>query len=96
MTGTSGTVTLATTTGGQYARILGVGGYRPSRVVTNAEVIETIESSDEWIRQRSGIQTRHMAAEDETVVDLSVAAAEKALANSGVTADMIGCVIDQG
>jgi 3-oxoacyl-[acyl-carrier-protein] synthase-3 len=61
--------------------------------VTNAEVIQTIESTDEWIRERSGIQTRHAAADDETVMDMSVVAAEKALANSGVTADMIGCVI---
>jgi 3-oxoacyl-[acyl-carrier-protein] synthase-3 len=86
-------VQLATTTGGPYARILGVGGYRPARVVTNDEVIETIESSDEWIRDRSGIATRYMAAEDETVIDMAVVAAEKALANSGITADMIGCVI---
>jgi 3-oxoacyl-[acyl-carrier-protein] synthase-3 len=86
-------VQLATTSGGPYARILGVGGYRPAHVVTNAEIVETIESTDEWIRERSGIVTRHAAAEDESVVDMSVVAAEKALANSGVTADMIGCVI---
>jgi 3-oxoacyl-[acyl-carrier-protein] synthase-3 len=84
---------LSETPGGTHARILGVGGYRPSRVVTNAEVIERIESSDEWIRERSGIVTRHAAARDETVVDMSVVAAEKALANAGVTADQLGCVI---
>ena len=52
-----------------------------------------IDSSDEWIRERSGIVTRHAAAADETVVDMAVAAAEKALANAGITADQIGCVI---
>jgi 3-oxoacyl-[acyl-carrier-protein] synthase-3 len=79
--------------GHPYARIMGVGGYRPARVVTNAEVIETIESSDEWIRERSGIVTRHAAADDESVADMAVVAAEKALANAGVTADQLGCVI---
>ena len=44
-------------TGAEHARILGVGGYRPSRVVTNAEICERIDSSDEWIRERSGIET---------------------------------------
>src|SRR5262249_58411014 len=69
------------------------GGYRPARVVTNEDVIENIDSSDEWIRERSGIVTRHAAAADETVIDMSATAAEKALANAGVTADQLGCVI---
>ena len=50
----------------QHARILGVGGYRPERVVTNSEIVERIDSSDEWIRERSGIITRRCAADDET------------------------------
>jgi len=78
---------------GTYARILGVGGYRPARVITNEEVITRIDSSDEWIRERSGIVTRHGAAADETVVDMSAVAAEKALANAGVTADQLGVVV---
>ena len=49
-------------TGSPATAILGVGGYRPARVVTNAEVIELIDSSDEWIRERSGIVSRHRAA----------------------------------
>jgi 3-oxoacyl-[acyl-carrier-protein] synthase-3 len=86
--------TLTTTKAGTtHARILGVGGYRPARVVTNEDVIENIDSSDEWIRERSGIVTRHAAAADETVIDMSATAAEKALANAGVTADQLGCVI---
>jgi len=86
--------TLTTTKAGTtHARILGVGGYRPARVVTNEDVVANIDSSDEWIRERSGIVTRHAAAHDETVVDMSTTAAEKALAMAGVTADQLGCVI---
>jgi 3-oxoacyl-[acyl-carrier-protein] synthase III len=86
--------TLTTTKAGTtHARILGVGGYRPARVVTNEDVIQNIDSSDEWIRERSGIVTRHAAAADETVIDMSATAAEKALANAGVTADQLECVI---
>ena len=60
---------IAPTIGAPYARILAVGGYRPERVVTNAEICERIDSSDEWIRERSGIIERRWAAADETVVD---------------------------
>ena len=84
---------IRTTTGATNAAILGVGAYRPARVVTNAEIIERIDSSDEWIRERSGIVTRHFAAPDETVVDMAAAAAGKALANSGVSPERIGAVI---
>ncbi len=76
-----------------YARILGVGGYRPSRIVTNDEIIQNIDSSDEWIRTRSGIVSRRWATEDETVLTMSVAAAGKALAQSGVDASQVGAVI---
>jgi 3-oxoacyl-[acyl-carrier-protein] synthase-3 len=81
------------TNGAPHARILGVGGYRPARVVTNAEICERIDSSDEWIRERSGIQTRHFAADDETVVDMAAAAAGKAIANAGIEPERIGAVI---
>jgi len=79
--------------GAPFARILGVGGYRPSRVVTNEEIIEKIDSTDQWIRERSGIATRHHAGPDETVVEMATDAAEKALANAGVTADQLGCIV---
>jgi 3-oxoacyl-[acyl-carrier-protein] synthase III len=77
----------------RHSRLLGVGAYRPPRVVTNEEICTLIDSSDEWIRERSGIVTRRWAAEDESVVDMSVAAAGKALANSGIAADQIGLVL---
>ena len=79
--------------GAPYARILAVAGYRPERVVTNAEICERIDSSDEWIRERSGIIERRWAAPDETVVDMATTAAATALADCGVAADQLGMVL---
>ena len=61
---------ITTSVGAQHARILGVGGNRPARIVTNEEICERIDSTDEWIRERSGIITRRFAAPDESVVDM--------------------------
>jgi 3-oxoacyl-[acyl-carrier-protein] synthase-3 len=77
----------------RFGRILGVGAYRPARVITNEEVCTWIDSTDEWIRERSGIATRRWAAQDESVVDMSVAAAEKALAHAGIDATQITTII---
>ncbi|MBV2353792.1 ketoacyl-ACP synthase III [Streptomyces sp. J2-1] len=79
--------------GAPYARILGVGGYRPTRVVPNEVILEHIESSDEWIRSRSGIETRHWAGPEETVAAMSVEAAGKAIADAGIDAEQIGAVV---
>ena len=79
--------------GAPFARMLGIGSYSPARVVTNAELCERIDSTDEWIRERSGITERRFAAQDETVADMAVAAASKALASAGITADQVDCVI---
>jgi 3-oxoacyl-[acyl-carrier-protein] synthase III len=79
--------------GAEFARILSVGAYRPSRVVTNAEICERIDSSDEWIRERSGIESRRWAAPDESVIDMSVAAAGKAIAQAGIRPEQIGAVL---
>jgi 3-oxoacyl-[acyl-carrier-protein] synthase III len=79
--------------GAPHARIMGVGGYRPVRVVPNDVILETIDSSDEWIRSRSGIATRHWASPEETVTAMSVAASGKALADAGVSPEQIGAVI---
>jgi 3-oxoacyl-[acyl-carrier-protein] synthase III len=79
--------------GAPYARIMGVGGYRPTRVVPNEVILETIDSSDEWIRSRSGIATRHWASPEETVSAMSVEAAGKAIADSGISPQQIGGVI---
>jgi 3-oxoacyl-[acyl-carrier-protein] synthase-3 len=79
--------------GSAGARILAFGGYQPARVVTNAELAATVDTSDEWIRSRVGIASRRIAARDETVADMAVAAGGKALAGSGLTPDDIDLVI---
>ncbi|MFD3918000.1 ketoacyl-ACP synthase III [Streptomyces sp. NPDC058595] len=79
--------------GASYARIMGVGGYRPTRVVPNEVILETIDSSDEWIRSRSGIATRHWASDEETVAMMSIEASGKAIADAGITPEQIGGVI---
>jgi 3-oxoacyl-[acyl-carrier-protein] synthase-3 len=79
--------------GAAHAAILGIGTYRPSRVIPNAEVVDAIDSSDEWIQQRSGIKQRRWATPEETVQLMSVAAARTALERSGIDARQIDCVI---
>jgi 3-oxoacyl-[acyl-carrier-protein] synthase-3 len=86
-------VKLNPTVGAAHARILGVGGYRPSRIVTNEEICERIDSSDEWIRERSGIESRRWAAPEESVVDMCLAAAGKAIAQAGIRPEQVGAVI---
>ncbi len=65
----------------------GIGHYLPDRVVPNSEFEDTLETSDEWIRSRSGIERRHFAAEGETTSQMAVKAAEKALAMAGPSED---------
>src|SRR5579872_5942329 len=84
---------LSTVEGARHARIAGVGGYRPEQVITNEEVCTWIDSSDQWIRERSGIVTRRFAAEDETVVDMAAAAAGPALEMAGVQPEQIDGVV---
>jgi 3-oxoacyl-[acyl-carrier-protein] synthase III len=84
---------LDNSTGSQHAAILGIGGYRPSRVIPNSEVIAAIDSSDEWIQQRSGIRQRRWATPEETVQVMSVASARKAIDQAGISAEQIDCVI---
>lgn len=74
-------------------RILGLGAYRPERVVTNHDLAKIVDTSDEWIRTRVGIESRRYAASDETVVQMATAAGEKALAAAGLTGADIDLVI---
>ncbi|WP_446685562.1 thiolase family protein, partial [Nocardioides stalactiti] len=85
--------TLNVETGAAYAGILGVGAYRPARVVPNAEIVDAIDSSDEWIQQRSGIKTRRFADDSETVVAMSVSASRDALEAAGIDPRQVDCVI---
>jgi 3-oxoacyl-[acyl-carrier-protein] synthase-3 len=75
------------------AVVRGVGHYLPERVVPNTEFELTLETSDEWIRARTGIEQRHFAAKDETTSDLALRAAEAALADAELGADDIDAVI---
>ena len=73
--------------------VLGCGSYLPSRDVTNAELAQTVDTSDEWIVQRTGIRERHVAAEGEYTSHLAINAARAALANAGVDAQSIDLVL---
>jgi len=84
---------IATASPVTHAALLGLGVYRPRRVVPNSEIVDRIDSSDEWIRTRSGIAARGWAEPDETVVAMSVAAARDALAAAGLVAEQIDAVV---
>jgi len=87
------TATLRPSTGSRESKLLGIGTYRPSRVVPNSELVEAIDSSDEWIQQRSGIKERRFAGPGESIQMMSVAASRKALERAGIEAAQIDCVI---
>jgi 3-oxoacyl-[acyl-carrier-protein] synthase-3 len=72
---------------------IAVGSYVPDRVVTNDELTRYMETSDEWIRQRTGIQERRWAEEKQSTTDLAVPAAEKALARAGLSAQQLDAII---
>jgi 3-oxoacyl-[acyl-carrier-protein] synthase-3 len=67
------------------SRVIGCGAYLPERIVTNAELARRLDTSDEWIVQRTGIRQRHVAAPGELTSDLAVQAAERALATAGLS-----------
>jgi 3-oxoacyl-[acyl-carrier-protein] synthase-3 len=75
------------------AVVTGVGHYLPDRIVPNSEFEKTLDTTDEWIRSRSGIERRHFAAEGQTTSDLAIRAAQAALENAGVSADQIEGII---
>ena len=70
---------------GSESSILSVGVYRPDRLVPNSEIVDAIDSSDEWIIQRTGIESRRFAGADESVVDMAIGAAEQALSRAKLT-----------
>ncbi len=87
------TGSIATVQGAEHTAVLGMGSYRPRTVVPNSVILEQIDSSDEWIRTRSGIRERRWAEPDETVLMMSVEAAKEALRDSGIDPAQIGCVV---
>ena len=74
-------------------KIKGTGQCLPQRVVTNEDLARIVETNDEWITTRTGIQRRHHISGEETITGLSAAAARQALENAGITADQIGACI---
>jgi 3-oxoacyl-[acyl-carrier-protein] synthase III len=76
-----------------HTRIYALGAARGNQVVTNDQIAGPIDSSDEWIRQRTGVATRTRAAEDQSMMDLAVEASKEAIAKSGVDPSEIGAVI---
>lgn len=80
-------------TGSPYAAVLGLGTERGKRVVPNAELVDAIDSSDEWIQQRSGIKERRWVGPDETLESMSLAACRKALDSAGIDPAQIDAII---
>src|SRR5207237_3850630 len=73
--------------------VLGCGSYLPSRVLSNAELSRMVDTSDDWIAQRTGIRERRIAANGETKSDMAVAAARAALAAAAVDAQSIDLIV---
>ena len=76
-----------------FSRIVGTGRYLPERIMTNADLEKIVDTTDEWIRTRTGVERRHVVAPDQTTSDMCVEAAKKAMDAAGVTAQDIDLVI---
>ena len=75
------------------SRLVGYGSYLPERVMTNQDFEKIMDTSDEWIVQRTGMKVRHFAAENETVADMATVAAKRALENANLTIDDIDMIV---
>jgi 3-oxoacyl-[acyl-carrier-protein] synthase-3 len=75
------------------SRIAGTGRYLPERIMTNADLEKIVDTSDEWIRTRTGVERRHVCADDETTSQMCIAAAKVAMEDAGVVASEIDLVI---
>ena len=76
-----------------YARIAGIGSYLPETVVSNHDLEKTLDTSDEWIRERTGIKRRHIAADEDTVSSMGLEAAQLAMEMAGIDADDIDLIV---
>jgi 3-oxoacyl-[acyl-carrier-protein] synthase-3 len=76
-----------------FARIIGTGGYLPSNVVTNHDLEKLVDTSDQWIRERTGIEQRHIAVDGETTVDLAEQASRNAIEAAGIDPSEIDLII---
>ncbi|MBF6175474.1 beta-ketoacyl-ACP synthase 3 [Nocardia blacklockiae] len=86
-------VSIAVNKGRENVAMLGIGAYRPRRIVSNAEVCEVLDSTPEWIFERTGIRNRRWISGDETLQSMAAAAGERAVVNSGVDRSRIGALI---
>ena len=75
------------------SQVVGCGGYLPERIVTNDELAERLDTSDAWIRQRTGIGERHIAAEGELTSDLACHAAQRALQRAGMSGNDLDLIV---
>jgi 3-oxoacyl-[acyl-carrier-protein] synthase-3 len=76
-----------------YARIIGTGSYLPENVMTNSDLEKIVDTTDQWIRERTGIEQRHIAVESQTTVDLAEAASRLAIESAGISAQDIDLII---
>lgn len=86
-------MTLVNTPALRGSRILGFGHHQPERILTNDELSTMVDTNDEWIRTRTGIQTRHIIGPDDTVTSMAIEAGRNALADAGVAPSAVGLVI---
>ena len=76
-----------------YSRIVSTGSYLPERIMTNAELESMVDTSDEWIRERTGIHQRHIVADDESTCDLAERAARAALTEADVDPSTLDLIV---
>ncbi len=76
-----------------YARIIGTGGYLPENIMTNSDLEKIVDTTDQWIQERTGIEQRHIAVEGQTTVDLAEAASRLAIESAGISAQDIDLII---
>ena len=75
------------------SKILGTGSYLPEKILTNADIVQKVETTEEWIFDRTGIKTRHVAADDQNTTDLAKIAAERAIEAANIDKSKIDCVL---
>ncbi|MDP2878422.1 MAG: 3-oxoacyl-ACP synthase, partial [Sulfuricella sp.] len=76
-----------------YSRIIGTGGYLPEKILTNHDLAQMVDTSDEWIFSRTGIRERHIVAENQTTSDLAFEAAQRAMEMAGIDPQSIDLII---
>jgi len=77
----------------KFSKIIGTGSYLPEKIVTNADLEKILDTSDQWIQERTGIRERRISHEDESSTDMAEAAAQKAMEAAGVNSEEIGLIV---